>query len=145
MKDGDHLTDNFGFYLADGSRLLRRRFDQLARVHGLSRAQWQAIAHIRRNEGINQSGLADILELEPISLCRLIDRMEEGGWVRREPDPNDRRARLLFLTDKANAIAGEMRVTADVVYEEALQGFTPSERSQLMHFLSRVRNNLSTR
>ncbi|HEX6012301.1 MAG TPA: MarR family transcriptional regulator, partial [Geminicoccaceae bacterium] len=90
-----------GFLLSDAARLFRRRFDQKARPFGLTRAQWQVLARLARHEGINQAGLADLLDLEPITLCRQIDRMEEGGWVTRRPDPGDRRARLLFLTDKA--------------------------------------------
>jgi MarR family transcriptional regulator for hemolysin len=87
---------SFGFLLHDIARLMRKIFDQRARSLGLSRAQWQLLVHLSRHEGINQSGLAEILEIENITLGRLVDRMEEAGWVERRADPGDRRARLLF-------------------------------------------------
>ena len=79
---------SFGFLLHDIARLLRKRFDQRARALGLSRSQWQVLAHLSRHEGINQSGLAEILEIENITLGRLVDRMGEAGWVERRPDPS---------------------------------------------------------
>ena len=103
---------SFGFLLHDIARLMRKKFDQRARALGLSRAQWQVLAHLSRHEGINQSGLADILEIENITLGRLIDRMEDAGWVERRPDRSDRRARLLYMTEKA---APMIRLVATVV------------------------------
>ena len=73
----------FGFLLHDIARLLRKRFDQRAATLGLSRAQWQVLAHLHRHEGINQSGLADILEIQGVTLGRLVDRLEAAGWVER--------------------------------------------------------------
>src|SRR6185437_9269425 len=78
---------SFGFLLHDIARLMRKRFDQRARSLNLSRAQWQLLVHLSRREGINQSGLAEILEIENITLGRLVDRMEEAGWVERRLDP----------------------------------------------------------
>src|SRR3954447_25460282 len=92
---------HLGFLLHDVARLLRTRFDQRARVLGLSRAQWSVLAHLSRNEGIRQNALADILEVEPITLARLLDRLEESGMVERRVDPNDRRARRLFVCPAA--------------------------------------------
>src|SRR5207302_9486649 len=86
------LDSSFGFLLHDIARLMRKRFDQRARNLNLTRAQWQVVAHLARHEGINQAGLAEIIEIEPITLGRLIDRMEEAGWVERRPNPSDRRA-----------------------------------------------------
>src|SRR3954463_13030008 len=99
-----NMEQSLGFLISDTARLMRRRFDQKARHLGLTRAQWQVLAHLARNEGINQVGLAELLDVEPITLCRQIDRMEEGGWVVRRPDPGDRRARLLFMTEKARPV-----------------------------------------
>src|SRR6202171_4608396 len=95
------LDTSFGFLLHDIARLMRQRFDQRARSLNLTRAQWQVLAHLQRHEGINQSGLAEILEIEPITIARLLDRMEEAGLVERRADPADRRARRLFLTERA--------------------------------------------
>ena len=69
------MTDSLGFLLADVSRLIRRRFDQRARLIGATRAQWKTLIVVMRNEGINQGGLAELLEVEPITLCRMIDRL----------------------------------------------------------------------
>jgi MarR family transcriptional regulator for hemolysin len=134
---------SLGFLLSDAARLLRRRFDQKARHLGLTRAQWQVLAHLARNEGINQVGLADLLDVEPITLCRQIDRMEEGGWVARRPDPGDRRARLLFMTEKARPVIVEMRALAEEIYAEALDGLPGEARAQLIATLQHVRANLA--
>jgi MarR family transcriptional regulator, transcriptional regulator for hemolysin len=139
-------TDHsLGFLISDTARLLRRRFDQRARHLGLTRAQWQVLAHLHRNEGINQIGLADLLDIEAITLCRTIDRMEEGGWVERRPDPKDRRARLLFLTDRARPLIAKLRTLADELYEEALEGLPPRSRDALVEILVAMRANLAAR
>ncbi|MFY8094984.1 MAG: MarR family winged helix-turn-helix transcriptional regulator [Niveispirillum sp.] len=136
-------TLSFGAMLMDTSRLLRKRFDQRLRFTGSTRAQWYAIFKISKAEGMKQAELAEALEVEPITLTRLLDRMEEGGWVIRQPDPNDRRARLLYLTDKAREALAPLRLLADDIYEEALASLDKAERAQLMHLLARVRTNLS--
>jgi MarR family transcriptional regulator, transcriptional regulator for hemolysin len=139
-------TDHsLGFLISDTARLLRRRFDQRARHLGLTRAQWQVLAHLHRNEGINQIGLADLLDIEAITLCRTIDRMEEGGWVERRPDPKDRRARLLFLTNRARPLIAKLRTLADELYEEALEGLPPRSRDALVEILVAMRANLAAR
>src|SRR5580704_7777905 len=98
------LNRSFGFVLHETARLLTKRFDQRAKCLGLSRAQCQLLAYLVYHEGINQTGLAELLEIEPISLARLIDRMEQSGWVERRPDPNDRRAWQLFIAEKAKPV-----------------------------------------
>src|SRR5258705_13669945 len=84
-----------GFLLHDVARLLRRRFEQNARDSGLTRSQWQVLAYLANNEGINQSGLADLLEIEPITLGRIIDKLQVRGLIERHPDPSDRRGGAL--------------------------------------------------
>ena len=90
---------NFGFLLHDISRLLRKRFDRRARDLGLTKSQWIVMAHLARHEGIKQSGLAEILEIEPITLARHLDRLGETGWIERRADPADRRVWRLVRTD----------------------------------------------
>src|SRR5271154_5853479 len=141
MRDAE-LDRSLGFLLHDVSRLLRKRFDQRAKSLGLTRAQYHLLAHLARNEGINQAGLAEILEIEPITLTRLIDRMESGAWLERRPDPADRRARTLFLTDKARAVFRRMRMIATGLHDEALRGFSAEEREWLLDALVRARGNL---
>lgn len=136
---------SFGFLLHDIARLLRKRYEQRARPVGLTRAQWQALTHLQRHEGINQSGLAELLELEPITLARLIDRMEEAGLVRRRDDPADRRAHRLYLTARARPMLEQCRALGDALRAEAFAGIADDERERLVDLLVRVRANLSDR
>ena len=136
------MTDTFGFLLSDTARLLRRRFDERARQHGATRAQWKALLGISRHQGINQGGLADLLEVEPITLCRMIDRMEDAGLVERRRDPKDRRAWQLFLTDKAHPILEELRATAAQLTEQALRGIPQTKIEEVTETLNRIRENL---
>jgi DNA-binding MarR family transcriptional regulator len=99
---------SLGFLLTETARLIRRNFDRRVQPLGLTQTQWRAIAHLKHNEGIKQATLAEILEVQPITLARLIDRMERDGWVERRPDPNDRRAVQLFLTDKVEPVVAQM-------------------------------------
>lgn len=137
------LDRSFGFLLHDIARLVRKRYEQRARPLGLTRAQWQALAYLQRHEGINQSGLAELLELEPITIARLLDRMEEAGLVERRADPADRRARRLFLTERARPMLERGRALGDEVRAEAFIGLDAAERESLLDMLRRVRGNLS--
>jgi MarR family transcriptional regulator, transcriptional regulator for hemolysin len=139
------LDRSFGFLLHDIARLVRKRYEQRARPLGLTRAQWQVLAHLQRHEGINQSGLAELLEIEPITIARLLDRMEEAGLVERRADPADRRARRLFLTERARPMLERGRALGDEVRAEAFAGLGPTERESLIDMLLRVRGNLSDR
>jgi len=136
---------SFGYVLLETARLMSKRFDQRARTMGLTRAQCQLLARLAQHEGINQAGLADLLELEPISLARLIDRMEQSGWIERRADPADRRARLLYMTDKARPLFDQVMDVAYAVRAEALEGLESSDRDQLVDLLLHVRGNLSDR
>lgn len=142
MTDYD-LNRSFGFVLHETARLLTKRFDQRAKFLGMTRAQIQLLAYLLYHEGINQAGLADLLEIEPISLARLIDRMEQAGWVERRPDPKDRRAWLLYVTEKTKPVFAKMIEVGQDVRAEALHGLTPQERDQILELLLRVRRNLS--
>ena len=136
---------HLGFLLHDVARLLRKRFDQRARALGLSRAQWSVLAHLSRNEGIRQAALADILEVEPITLARLLDRLEESGLVERRADPTDRRARLLYLRGPAHPILEQMRVLGAETREEALAGIPLERREALIETLIEMKRNISSR
>jgi len=132
-----------GFLLHDAARLFRRRFEQKAQHHGLTSAQWRLLARLSRHEGVNQASLAALLEVEPITLCRLVDRMEAGGWVERVPDPGDRRAKLVRMTDKSRTLIGTVRAIALEVYGEALAGFSEAERAAFLDALKRMVETLS--
>jgi len=138
------MSDSLGFLISDVSRLMRRRFDERARLIGVTRAQWRTLTTLSRNEGINQGGLADLLEVEPITLCRMIDRLEEAGLVERRRDPADRRAWLIFLTTKAHPLLAQLRGLADGMIEDALQGLDDERRAALMEMLGVIRTNLNT-
>lgn len=139
------MSDTLGFLVSDVSRLLRRSFDEKARTIGVTRPQWRVLTLLARREGINQGGIAELLEVEPITLSRMVDRLQEAGLVERRADPNDRRAWQLFLTDKAAPIIEQLRIWADELFEEALVGFGDADERQLSALLTRVRQNLSQR
>ena len=136
---------SFGFLLHDVSRLLRKRFDRRARTIGLTRAQWSVMAHLSRNEGINQSALADILEIEPITLVHQLDRLEAAGWIERRLDANDRRVRLLYLTALGRQILGKMQALGMETKAEAVSGLTATEQDALIDTLMKIKGNLSAR
>jgi DNA-binding MarR family transcriptional regulator len=137
------MDENLGSMVSDVTRLIRRSFDERARGIGVTRPQWRVLSVLLRNEGINQGGLADLLEVEPITLCRMVDRLQEGDLVERRPDPADRRAWRLYLTDKARALLEQMRPLAETMFADALEGLSNEEQAQMMAALDRVRQNLS--
>ncbi len=141
MNDGDNL----GSLIADVSPLMPRAFDERARGIGVSRPQWRVLTMLRRHEGINQGGLADLIEVEPITLCRMVDRLQEADLVERRADPADRRAWRLYLTDKARALLEDMRPLALGLFDDAMAGLELEEREALFQMLARLRVNLSRR
>lgn len=135
--------ETIGFLLYDVSRLMRRVFNRRVQDLGLSQMQWRALAHLSKQEGINQVTLADHLEIQPITLARLIDRLQEAGFVMREPDPNDRRALRLFLTDKAKPIITHLREVAQDVHGIAYGSIPHERRVTVSETLLRMKQNLA--
>jgi len=139
------LEERFGFLISDVGRLTGKRFDDLAKSSvDLTRAQCRVLANLAHYGDVNQARLADLLEVAPISAGRLLDRMEEGGWIERTANPNDRRERQVSMTPKAERTLGKARKVGDKVALEALNGFTDEEAKQLIALLQRVRGNLSS-
>lgn len=138
-------TDSFAFLLGDASRLIRRRFDARARTLGVSRAQWQVLFALSRNEGINQTGLADWLEVETITLCRMVDRLADAGLVERRPDPTDRRAWRLHLTDTARPLLDQLTTLGAAVVADAVVDIDAADLATTLAVLTAVRTNLSSR
>lgn len=137
------LEKRFGFLIAEVGRLCGKRYDDLARSSlELTRAQCRMIAYLAHYGDMNQARLADLLDVAPISAGRLVERLEEGGWVARTDNPNDRRELLVSLTAKAEAVLTRARRVGDEVANEALAGFTPEEAEQFSAMLQRVRENL---
>ena len=137
------MDDALGFLIGDVARLMRRRFDKRARAIGVTRPQWATLTKLSRAEGTNQGGLADLLEVEPITLCRMIDRLEEAGLVERRRDPNDRRAWQIFLTEKSRPLIGRLHVVAADLFSEAMLGLSATDRVALSGALGRIHANLS--
>src|SRR5438093_13500350 len=140
------LDRSFSFLVHDVARLFGRRFSRGAVLFlGLTRAQCKVLGYLARNEGINQAGLADLLEIKPMTLVRQIDRMEEDGWIERRPDPADRRARRLVLTEKARPILARILDLSNEVRSESFAGLSRAEGRQLIELLRRVHGHLSER
>jgi MarR family transcriptional regulator for hemolysin len=137
-----HSQPTLGFLLHDVARFLRKRFEQNARGLGLTRSQWQVLAFLAPNEGIHQGGLAEILEVEPITLLRILDKLESRGLIERRQHPTDRRIWLLHLTPQAHPILDQMRELGDLTRSEALAGIPEPEREQLLGMLTIMKKNL---
>lgn len=136
------MTLLLGYRMADNSRLLRRLFDERVRDHGLTAAQARLLLSLDRQNGENQAFYADMLEVEPITLTRIVDRMEEAGWLERRPDPSDRRARRLHLTAKSKGIVTDLRGITEDMFEQVLDGLSEKEREQLAAMLELIGRNL---
>ena len=139
------MDENLFSKIGDLSRLARRSFDARAREIGVTRQQWQVLVTLRRHEGVNQGGLADLLDVEPISVCRMVDRLQEADLVERRSDPADRRSWRLFLTAKAEELLAQLRPLADAMEAQALEGISPAQHGDLCLLLDTIRQNLMPR
>lgn len=137
----------FGFLLSDVARLWRKRFEQQARATalGLTRAQSAVLANLARQEGLNQAALAQILEIEPITLARLLDRLQAAELIERRRDPKDRRAYLLYLTETAYPLLDRIFALASAVREDAMAGIGEADRERLVEVLTALKSNLIAR
>ena len=135
-------TPTIGGMIHEIDRLVKKRFDRFAETTGMSRAQWHVLAHVSKREGINQATLADLVGVEPITICRMVDRLEALGLVERRPDPNDRRARLIHMIEAARPGLERMRTVAQALFVEALDGITDEEEAILARLLGRIQSNL---
>lgn len=140
VSDG---IDRLGFLIHDVQRLMRKRFEARASGLGLSSAQWRLLVRVAKEDGVAQARLAELLEIEPISVSRLVDRMEEGGWIERRSDAADRRVRMIFLTPKASDAYAVIKSIAGEVYEELLVGVKPEARRVLIEGLEAMVRNLT--
>jgi DNA-binding MarR family transcriptional regulator len=136
---------HIGFLLADNSRLARWAFDQQVREIGVTGPQARLLLILNRRPGENQGFYAEQLEVEPITLCRMVDRLEEASMVERRPDPADRRARQLHLTEKSRKIVEKLQQRVDSLVDDMLDGLTAAERSEFIRLLNHVGANLSER
>jgi DNA-binding MarR family transcriptional regulator len=139
----EDLSRNFGFILHDVARLLRTTFDRRVKSLGLTRSQWWVLNHLFRNNGMTQSDIADLLEIERATLGRLLDRLEAKGWVRREADAGDRRAKRVFLTEEVEPALKAMRTAAAELRRDALAGLSAEEQERFVDTLLVVKANLN--
>ena len=130
------------FAISDVGRLLRTYADQHARLMGMTRAQWAVLLRLERNEGLIQTDLADVLDIQPITLTRLIDRLCDSGLVERRPDPNDRRAKFLFLTPAARPLLDRIVSQIGELSEIVLAGVDPAAVDTMLSQLGLARENL---
>jgi MarR family transcriptional regulator for hemolysin len=134
---------NFGFLLKEVSRRYAHRFEVRAAEIPVNLAQAKALVRLGKNEGVSQARLAELAEVDPMTMVRMLDRMEAEGLLERRPDPADRRARCLYLTAKAKPILDEIWRLSDEIRAEIFAGVSKAEREQFMAVLERLYDNIS--
>jgi MarR family transcriptional regulator, transcriptional regulator for hemolysin len=139
----EDLSRNFGFILHDVARLLRTTFDRRVKSLGLTRSQGWVLNHLFRNDGMTQSDIADLLQVEKATLGRLLDRLEAKGWVRREADATDRRVKRVYLTEEVEPALKAMRSAAAEVRRQAVAGLSADEQERFVDALLAVKANLN--
>jgi len=134
---------NFGFILKDVSRLFSKRFEERAAAGlAMTLPQCKALAVLSKNEGISQKRLSELSDIEPMTLVRILDRMEAEGYIERRADPTDRRARTLFVTAQAGPLLERIWAVGGQTRNEVLAGLSADERNTLVGLLERVHENL---
>lgn len=136
------LAKEIAFTINDVARLLKTYADQSARRHGATRAQWAVLSRLNLNEGMKQSELAELLDLQPISLTRLLDRLAENGLIERRPDPNDRRVNRLYLMPAARPLLDELTALGEEIMAQVLEGLGDKSVNRLLADLGVMRENL---
>lgn len=136
------LSREFAFTLNDVARLLRTYADYKAAQFGITRAQWAVLVRLDHSEGFNQSELAEVLDLQPITLTRLLDKLCDSGLIERRPDPDDRRAKRLFLTAAARPLLRQLGALGEETMAGAMEGVSPSDIEQMISRLAIVKENL---
>jgi MarR family transcriptional regulator, transcriptional regulator for hemolysin len=138
---------NFGFLVHDVSRLIKRRFDRQARQTGLpiTRRQAAVVLYIARNEGVSQTEVATWLDLEPIALVRMLDKLHEEGLVERRAHPTDRRVRTLWLTPAARPVVAQIQAINKTIRDEAFLGMPAQARDTVIDILDGIKDNLALR
>ena len=133
---------SISWLLADASRLIRKLADRRLGAIGLTRAQWQALGNLRRMGPMTQAALAEIMEVETATIARLIDRLEAAGWIARKAEAQDRRVKLVTMTDKATAIMDEVGVIGQKLRDDMLVDLSPSELESLIGTLTTIKSRL---
>jgi MarR family transcriptional regulator, transcriptional regulator for hemolysin len=135
--------DNLPFEIAETAHAMRRAFDRQAATLGVTRAQWKVLFRLSRSPGLRQVELADLLDVEPITLSRIVDRLAEVDLIQRLADPNDRRAWRLHLTPKAQPLIAKLKTLADGLFAEAIEGIDMDGLKAMRANLAAIRKNLA--
>lgn len=136
------IEREIAFNISDVARLLRTYADQRAREFGMTRAQWAVLSRVEHSEGLKQCELAEMLDLQPITLTRLIDRLCDGGLIERRSDPDDRRAKRLYLTPAARPVLDGLTRLGKDMMATVLAGIEPTAIEQLLAHLLTLKTNL---
>jgi DNA-binding MarR family transcriptional regulator len=139
----DDPDSSIGFLVSDVSRLMRRVYDRRVEPLGLTRAQWRVLVYLFRREGVSQTELAANLEIEKPTLGKLVEKLEEKGWVERRVDERDQRARRLVITDAVRPMIERMKVLAESVNEDSMAGLGAEQERQFIETLLAVKSNLN--
>ena len=142
MKQPPNMKREVLFQLSDVARSMRTYIDQRAREHGTTRAQWAVLIRLDRQEGMTQAEMAEVLEIQPISLVRLIDRLCDQDLVERRPHPQDRRANRLYLTDKGRTMIVQLAPLAREIAGDVLDSLSESDIADLLLKLLRIKENI---
>lgn len=137
------FDENLGFLIGDITRLLRLEYEHRAAKLGVTRAQWRVLAYLYRHDGQTQRELADRLEIEPSPMGRLIDALEDGGWVMRKADPADRRKWRIYKTNKIEPLVPALAKAMLQTYDDAFAGFPDARRARFMKDLMTIKENLA--
>ena len=133
----------FGFLLKDISRRYVHRFEERARSLGLTLPQCRVLVQLSKREGISQAELAELADLEPMTLVRVLDRMEADGWLERRSDPADRRTRCLYLTAAGRPLVADVWNLVDLTRSESVAGLSPDETDQFIGYMETIHANLT--
>ena len=136
------IEREIAFNISDVARLLRTYADQRAREFGMTRAQWAVLARVERSEGLKQCELAEVLDLQPITLTRLIDRLCDNGWIERRGDDTDRRVNRLYLRKAARPLLGKLSGLRSELTATALEGINPTDAHRLLAQLETIKENV---
>jgi MarR family transcriptional regulator for hemolysin len=138
----DELERSVGFLIHDVARLMQKAFDQRMEPMGITRSQRWVLVYLYRQDGVTQRQLSETLDIGKVALSGLLDRLETKGWIERLPDPDDRRAKRVFLTNKADDVLDEMITGGDELMEDITAGITGDHMDQLADMLMGLKANL---
>ena len=136
-------TLQFGWLTADTARLFRTVFARRVRELGLTRAQWLALTRVNRRPGVSQSELADMMEIEKAPAGRIVDRLQQKGWIERRAEPSDRRVNRIYLTAQGARVHAAIAPLADATVRDALSGLSEGEQTRLVALMGKVKAQLT--